>query len=264
MICCKPLAARVFKKERRMSRITLGLILSILITTPSLAQRGGRGDMNPPDVPFLTVAGTGEVRVVPDEATVRLGVTRQAPAAQAAQEQVNEVAQGIRAAVLKLGITEEQIQTSQLSLHPVYAQQKPGVPEEPRIVAYQASNTVSVRVEKLGLAGPVIDAGLKAGANQLEGIQFGLRNELPARERALREAVMSARSKARAIADALDVRLREVLEVEEGGVSLRPPIIPFAMGGALSRAEAATPVSPGEVTVNASVTIRYRIDPAGR
>ncbi len=38
--------------------------------------------------------------------------------------------------------------------------------DAPRIVAYDASNTVSVRLQNLSLVGPVIDAGLKAGANQ--------------------------------------------------------------------------------------------------
>src|SRR5262249_37068994 len=131
----------------------------------------------------------------------------------------------------------------------------------PRIVAYNATNSVSVRVSNLSLVGGVIDAGLKAGANQLEGVQFGLRNDTPSREEALKQAVQEARSKAQVMADALRVDLADVLEASEAGVS----VVPFAEGGASPRvafaASAETPVSPGQIQVHANVTIRYRISP---
>jgi uncharacterized protein YggE len=212
------------------------------------------GRLNP-DVPTLTVSGSAEVRATPDEATVRLGVTRQSATAEAAQEGVNEVAQGIRSAVTRLGVGAADIQTEQLNLFPIYAPVRPGTDDIPRIVAYRASNVVSVRTSKLSQAGPIVDAGLKAGANQLEGIQFSLREDLPARSRALAQAVSEAREKAQAMAAALGVRLVRVLAVEEGGAIMRPPI---AYEGAMARM-AATPVSPGQVGVNATVTLRYQI-----
>ena len=139
----------------------------------------------------------------------------------------------------------------------MYAPRGPESREAPRIVAYTAANSVSIRLSNLTLVGSVIDAGLKAGANQLEGVQFGLRNDLPAREEALKQAVQEARSKAQVMADALHVKLAEVLEVSESGVS----IAPFAEIAQASRlaVSAETPVSPGQIQVQANVTIRYRI-----
>lgn len=209
-------------------------------------------------VPTIAVTGNSEVRIAPDEATVRLGVTGQAPTARAAQDKVNTTAQRILAAIEKLGIKREAIQTSQLSLFPVYSQQKPGEEEAPRVVAYNASNTVSVRLTDLKLVGPVVDAGLEAGANQVEGVSFGLRNDLEARLQALKQASQEARRKADALAEALGVQIAGVQEVTEGGNVVQPMFdrAMFARAGG----EAATPVAPGEVTVSASVTVRYRIN----
>jgi uncharacterized protein len=115
----------------------------------------------------------------------------------------------------------------------------------------------------LSLVGPAIDAGLKAGGNQVEGVQFGLRNDLPSREEAIKQAVQEARSKAQAMADALRVNLVEVLEASEAGIS----VVPFAEAGFAPRlavaaaADTSTPVSPGQIQVNANVTIRFRIAP---
>lgn len=235
----------------------VGLVLALPpLLRPARAQRN---DTARPAVPALTVVGNAEVRVPPDEATVRLGVSRQAPTAQEAQNQASEAARAILNAITALGVRDEQIQTSQLTLFPIYAEQRPGEMREPRIVAYRAANIVTVRLDRLSLVGPVVDAALKAGANQLEGVAFGLRDDLPARERALREAVREARAKARAIAEALEVRLGPVLEVREGETLVRPPV-PLVAAMEARVAQAPTPVPPGQVIVGASVTLRYRIE----
>lgn len=241
----------------RTRRALLGIpLLTVALALPAWAQRGER---DRPEIPLLTVNGTGEARVAPDVATIRLGFTRQANTAQAAQSRVNEVAQAILNAIVRTGVDRKQIQTSQLTLHPVFAPQKPESTEPPQIVAYRATNVVTVRVEDLDKSGPVIDAGLKAGANELQGISFGLRDDTEARERALRQAAREAQSKARVLADSLGVRLGTVFEAQEGGISIQQP---YFAGAYMARADAAaTPVSPGEITVNASITVRYRFSP---
>lgn len=241
--------------------ITKALAVLALLAAPLAAHEEEEG-MKMDVVPVLTVSGSGQARVAPDEATVRLGVTAQAPTARAAQEQVNVVANAVLAAVRKLGVKAEDIQTSDLSLNPVYSQGRGQENQEPRITGYQASNVVSIRLEDLTKVGPVIDAGLAAGANRLEGVFFGLRNDEAARAEALTDAVREARSKAEALARALRVRLVEIVEVAEGGVSISPPPSPFRGRVMAEMAmDASTPVSSGQVGVEASVTVRYRITP---
>lgn len=235
------------------NRTALVLMVSTFLALPAQGQSATEKEAS-----VLTVTGFGEVRMEPDEATVRLGVTRQRETAQEAQEEVNEVAQEILDAVIQLGVRAEHIQTSDLRLSPVYTTRRPGSSSEPRVVAYRASNMVSVRLENLSLVGLVIDAAMKAGGNQLQGVHFALRNDLSAREQALKEAVQAASQKAKAISEALDVKILEVIEVNEGSVAIRVPQQRFAASLAVAEA-AATPVSPGQLTVSASVTIRYRI-----
>ena len=241
----------------KMKAISFTALFLTAYALPGLAQRP-----ETPQQSILVVSGNAEILATPDEARVRLGIVRQANAAQAAQEQANTIGQQILNEIGKLGVAAQQIQTSRLVLTPIYAPRGSDSRDAPRIVAYNASNTVSVRLENLSLIGPVIDAGLKAGANQLEGVRFGLRNDLPSREQALKQAVMEARSKADVMADALRVNLAEVLEVSEGGSVASAFDSP--LNGRVFAAEAAvspTPVSPGQIQVRANVTIRYRISP---
>ncbi|MBI4471184.1 MAG: SIMPL domain-containing protein [Acidobacteria bacterium] len=234
------------------------ILLLVLASVPAAAQT--TENQGPP---VLNVTGNAQIRVAPDEATVRLGIVRQAPTAQAAQEQASAAAQAILNAITQLGVAKEKIQTSRLTLSPVYAPRSPESRDAPRIVAYHASNIISVLLDNLSLVGPAVDAGLKAGANQLEGVNFGLRNDLPARQQALKQAVTEAQRKAEAMAEALRMRLGPVVEISEGGVSVMPRGGDFA-GVMMERtaglaAVPPTPVSPGELEVHASVSIRYRI-----
>jgi uncharacterized protein YggE len=236
---------------------------TLLFTTAWILVTASLAPAQRPDAdmrPVIVVNGNSEVRIAPDEATVRVGIVRQASSAQQAQQQASLAAQEILKAVMAAGVPAAQIQTSRLTLTPVYAPRRPDAAEAPRIVAYNAQNVVSVRLEDLALVGPVIDAGLRAGANQLEGVQFGLRNELPSREKALKEAVVEARKKAEAMAEALNVRLAGVLEVTEGGVSVSK--LDLALAGRAQQESFAsfTPVAPGELEVQANVTIRFLID----
>ena len=227
-------------------------VLAIAIAVSSLAEA-----QPSVGVPVLRVQGSAEIRVAPDLAVVRLGVAEEARTAREAQSAVNIAANGILDAVRGLGLEERHVQTVRLMLSPVYSQRRQDDPEEPRIVGYRASTSVSVRVEDLDLVGQVIDAALNAGANQLEGVSFALQDDQEVRQEALRQAIAEARGKADAMAEALGVSLEAIISVTEGNVAVRPPVMNSRM--MTLQAEAPTSVSSGEVSVSASVSIDYQI-----
>src|SRR5690606_30393462 len=163
---------RMIVAPRRMVVAAVGVCW--LVASASAQERS---DFREP--PVLRVSASAEVSVQPDHAIVRLGVLAEAPEAATAQSQVNETMQRLLDAMRELDVPERALRTEDLSLYPVYANQRfseRGEPQEPRIVGYRASNVVSVEVAELSRIGSVIDAGIGAGANQLQGISFGARN----------------------------------------------------------------------------------------
>jgi uncharacterized protein len=161
----------------------------------------------------------------------------------------------------KLGIAKKSIHTSGLTLNPVYSNERQPIgPDGPRVVGFRANNTLEITLEDMKLVGKVIDAGIAAGANELQGVTFGLKHDLAQRTEALSLAALEDKSKAETIAKALDLRLGDVVEVNEGGAHVAPMQENF--GGIRMMAAKAgmnTPVEPGEVRVQASVTVRYEI-----
>jgi uncharacterized protein YggE len=238
--------------------IAFALVAWMFISINVRAQQTGN-DRTEPVRRTITVTGNGQTSTEPDRAVIRLGATEQLAEAAAAQIKVNETMQKALAAIEKVGIPRRSIRTTGLTLTPIYASQKSSPPIEPRIVAYRAGNTIEVTVEQLDLVGKIIDAGLTAGANQLQGISFGLKNDLPQRTRALTMAAEEAEAKAQTIARALRVRLSDVLEITESGVHLVPQREYFAGARAMAADAMRTPVESGEVQVQATVTVRYEI-----
>jgi uncharacterized protein YggE len=205
-------------------------------------------------LPLLTVTGSSEVMVAPDQATVTVGVLAQASKAQDAQEQANQIAQRFLDALAKLGIQKKDIQTSQLSLSPVYENPKPG--EAPRISGYRAENSLGVRLDDFKLIGPVIDAGVASGANNIQGVSFSVKDDIEARLRALTLAAAEAKRKAETMAQALGITLDGVFDVVESGAQVMPN---YYDGRGMAAMKAATPVEPGQISVNAMMTVRYAI-----
>ena len=207
-----------------------------------------------PVVPRLTVTGEGRVSAAPDIATVSLGVTERAEAAQAAMDAVSTRTRAVLDRLDALGIEARDRQTSGLSLQPVYADRN-GVYDARQIAGFEASNMVTVRVRDIGALGDVLAAALDDGANRLGGLSFDLSEPRSALDEARRRAVADARAKAELLAQEAGVTLGPVLSISEGGGG---GPVPMAMMMADARAES-VPIAAGETTLSASVTMEFGI-----
>lgn len=237
--------------------LVLGII-SMMAALPSIAKADKSDHMKPERT--LTVNGQAEVMATPDRAQINLGAEAQESEASKATASVNSIMNRALDSIKKLGVKADDIKTTQVNLYPVYATRKSGDTTPPPVVAYRATNAVQITVDDLSLIGKVLDAANKAGANKQNGVNFELKNDTVAKSQALRKAAAEARTKAQALADALDVRLVEIRSVNEGGVNI---VYPRPYGGAMMMAKdsASTPIESGELTIQANVSLVYVIAP---
>jgi len=117
-------------------------------------------------------------------------------------------------------------------------------------------------VTDLTKVGTVIDAGVQAGANDIGGIAFTLREDRPARDKALSEATREATSKAKVIAQALGGRVVRIAEVQEEGFQ-RPQPIYQTQEFSMARAQvASTPIEVGSLEIRSRVQLIAEIEAA--
>ena len=203
----------------------------------------------------LFVAATGHAAQAPDRASVSAGVVTNAPTAgdamHANARQMNAAFKALKAA----GIKDRDITTSQMSLQPQYDYQNR---KTPRITGYEVRNTVSAMSDDLEKVGPMLDALVSAGVNNINGVNFSIKDAKSARSKARMDAIAQARAKAENMAKAAGVKLGKVLEIREGS-NYSPQPQPMMMRSMAADNIEATPVSAGEQTLSVTVNITYAL-----
>src|SRR5581483_2047374 len=177
----------------------------------------------------VSTSGTATTKVKPDKFYVTIGVeTSGTTAEEAASKNADSMAKVI-AALKALGIKDDQISTSNYNVYPVYDYrpmnkmcidiypQPPDCQPSQQITGYKASNSVTVTLDAQGSidAGKVIDASIKVGANNVNGVYFLVSSEKQQeiRDNLIKDAVASARHRADVAASALEMQISGVQSV---------------------------------------------------
>lgn len=207
----------------------------------------------------VNVVGDSIIQAQPDTAILTISVVTQARNALDAQQQNATKTDAVIRALKAAAGTGAEIKTSGYSLQPqrVYKENQP-----PTITGYEARNSVTVTTSDLNKVGTIIDAAAQAGSNEVSGISFTLRQDRPARDRALSEATREAVSKAQVIAQALGGRVVRIVEVQEEGFQQRPPVPyqteSFAMKAGI--AGQTTPIEVGSLDITSRVQLIAEVE----
>lgn len=195
---------------------------------------------------LLQVAATGRSEVKPDEARFTVGVTTNAATAGAASTGNAAAANRVVAALGRLGVAEDDVQTRSVTLSRIdYG------PERGR---FRADNLVEVRVREIRQAGAAVGAATEAGGNVVSGPDLRVSRPEAADDAAYAAAYKAARARADAYAAAAGLKVARVLAIRDGGVETAP--IGYGYG-AVTEATAASPVSPQSAPpVRAGVDVR--------
>lgn len=203
---------------------------------------------------ILSVTGQGEVTAKPDQSTIHVQATSRGKTAGEAVSTNATQMQKLINALTATGILSKDIQTQNVSVYPVYKDKINSQNATNNVIAYEASNSVVVTVKNVDDTGRIIDLISNTGDYLISGINFSLENNEDEKADALNEAISDARNKADAIASAARTKITGIkrISADNGYISGKS----FDSGAA----PASTPVQPGDLTVNANVSVDYIIE----
>ncbi len=240
--------------------IAIGSGFVIVAALAAAALIGPRSSMSASDnAPprLISVSGLGEVKTRPDMAIITTGVVTEAPSAQDALTKNNAAMAAVIAALKNAGVAEDDIQTSNFSVSPQYPPYQPNQTTTPRVSGYQVSNQVTASVKDLAKLGTTLDALVRAGSNQINGIMFDVQDPKKVLNEARKKAVAEAKAKAELYAEAAGVSVGRVLQITESGGVVPPQ--PVMMRAYKAEAADAVPVAPGQQTLTASVSVTFEL-----
>jgi len=232
-------------------------ILAAIIVAGSVAgpRAIAQGRDERPRPPSITVTGEATISAKPDRVQVDIGVITQGETADAASTENRKRVDAVLPQLRTVLGPAAGVKTASFSITPNDHYPKEG--GQPTIAGYTASNIVRVRTDDLSQIGKLIDTSTGSGANVVQQIQFSLKDERAVRTEALKQAAAEARSKAQAIASALDLKIARILYVDESS----PVVIPRVYQAQAMRAATVAPtqVEPGTVDVRATISLTVEI-----
>jgi uncharacterized protein YggE len=160
----------------------------------------------------VTVTGEAEVRVVPDEVVLTLGVETWDKNLGRAKEQNDRIVAAVLALAGDHGVPAEHVQTDYVSIDPRY---KNGYYEERDFIGYFVRKNVVVTLRDLSAFEPLLSDALEAGVNYVHGVEFRTTELRQHRDEARALAIEAAREKAVALAGVLDQDVGRPLAIQE-------------------------------------------------
>lgn len=205
-----------------------GLVLLALLTAYLL---GGAGDA--PGVPAradesadgsprqLTMVGTGEASAVPDQVSFTVAVKVVDPQMETALDESSATMKDVLAGLKDFGVTKKDMQTTGLSMEPVYDYPSSG----PAVLkGYRVTQKARITVPELARAGKAIAASVDVGGNRVRvsNISLGISDTDAVLSLARKDAVAQATTKAEEYAEASGQDLGDVVQLKEVTASTRP------------------------------------------
>lgn len=236
---------------KKFSLILFSLVVFGLLAACSPAA----SPVSPESVRSLSVNGVGRVTVVPDMATINVGVRTEADSVTDALDGNTAQANAIARVLQNLGIEEKDIQTSNFNIYPNDRWNPMTGEVEGRY--FVVENTVNVTVRELSSLGEVLNAVVEAGANSIYGISFSVEDRSAAVAEARDLAIADAQAKAEAVAASAGVQLGEIISISVYEGSMPFPYYDGMGGGFV--AEAAVPIAAGTLTITMESNLSYAI-----
>jgi uncharacterized protein YggE len=236
----------------------------------------------------IWVNGRGEASGAPDLATVNLGVEALADTAAEARADAAVAIDGAIAVLRASGVADADIQTRFFNISPRYTtvevtkclddveepvasassapssaeamvrQEKPGsecsVAYERKLIGYQVTNTLSVKVRDLDSVGEIIDGVTESAGDltRVDGISFAIEDSAELQDEARVAAITDLQEKARQVAALAGVELGRLVYISESGGAVPVPFARFESDSFAGAAQA-TSFQAGELDVVVSV-----------
>jgi hypothetical protein len=183
---------------------------------------------------------------------VTIAAESRARTAAEAQKMNAEAMTAVMAKLKAAGLAGDAIRTVGIDLQPEFDYAN----NRQTLRGYLARNAVEIRVDDLSRLGAILEGSVSAGATNVSGVRFDVKDRDAAEREALRLAVADARARADAAVAGAGVKVERILRIEEERTM---PIAPqprmAMMQDSMRVVSGEPPVAPGEIEVRSNVTL---------
>jgi uncharacterized protein len=236
------------RSGQRIPAIILAFAAPFLVaaTSPELESNGT----------LISIGATGTAPQETQLATMQAGVNSFATSAGRAWQNNAAAISKLKSQLAAYGVAPEDVRTTNLQLSPVTKYEAATKYEASKeIRGFEVRHDLTVVFRDIRNAGPILDALVDAGANQVSGPRFSWQASEQAAATARAAAIREANERAQFYARALGLKVKRVVSMHDGGG--------YASGDAIvvTGSRVATQIAPGEDRVRVSIQAEYELTP---
>ena len=221
-----------------------------------------------PEPRLITVTGDAEVRVVPDEVILTLGVETWNKELNIAKKENDQRTQKVVDVAKKHKIKEKHIQTDYLSIEPRYEHSY----EHKKFIGYFVRKSIVITLRDISKFENILTDVLEAGANYVHGVQFRTTELRKHRDQARSLAIKAAQEKANALAKELGQKVGDPYKIQENpsgwwswynswwGSRWSGGMAQNVIQNVDSPSATDSTIALGQIKVNAKVTVSFELE----
>jgi len=205
----------------------------------------------------ISLSATGAVKTTPDKVDISTGVTTEAKTAREALDRNTEAMAKVVAALKQEGIEAKDIQTVNFSVGPVFEQRPYDKPAPPVVIGYRVTNQVRITLQDTKQLGEILDKVVTLGSNQIDSIEFGVKEPEALKDEARKLALKNVTDNAKLYAEAAGVELGAIMSISEEESAYYPRAMPAA--APMDMMKESVPIEAGTASVEVRVRVVWEI-----
>jgi uncharacterized protein YggE len=205
---------------------------------------------------LISVTGTAEINVAPDEVVLSLGIDSQDKDLAAAKSQHDRRVKELLADARSAGIDSKDIQTSTLEMKPEYSRGR-----VPKFLYYEVSQTIQLTLKDLSRYEGLITKLVAADVTRIDSVDFRVGETRKFKDEARQKAIQAAKEKAVAMAAELGQTIGKPWQIAEDTPDVfSAQYMANSVSNGRRAAQEESTVAPGQVTISATVHVSFQLE----
>jgi uncharacterized protein YggE len=223
------------------------LLLTLLFMTLSYAQEIKQ-------VPQISVAGEGKVKVVPDQATITATVQTKGNNAKDIKKENDQQMEAVLKIIKKMNLAPADYRTQRVSLNPIFDYEK-------KKTTYNAIQTVEILLRDLSQYDALMEGLVDEGINRIDNVVFQSSKLAQHQSEARKLAIKDAKLKAEDYVSVLGQKVGKAMTISDNSQNYQPQTV-YAMKTMAMDESAATreTLAAGEITITANVSVSFILE----